>query len=157
MDTRSELPGVRTGDQIGRIIQLHQAVFLRLRDCIAPEWMRTEVTMPQLKVLLLLHIEGTARMSDLAAALGVSLPSATGILDRLVQRGLVVRGTDPADRRVVTCFLSEEGAKQVSGLWEASWAIEREMLGRLSPDELDIVEKAAALVAGVAGKGEQEA
>jgi len=153
-------PTERSGDQIGRIIRMHQAVFLRLRDSIAPEWMRTDITMPQLKALLLLHVDGTARMTDLAATLDVSMPSATGILDRLVQRGLVVRGTDPADRRVVTCSLSEDGARQVAALWEASWGLEREILQRLSPRELDIVEEAAAIVLGAAGSaggsGEEE-
>lgn len=151
MTQREGGPRERPGDQIDRIIRMHQAVFLQLRDSIAPEWMRTDITMPQLKVLLLLHLDGTARMTDLASALDVSMPSATGILDRLVQRGLVVRGADPADRRVVTCALSEDGARQVAALWEASWGLERQILSRLSPRELHVVEEAAEIVLDAAG------
>jgi len=38
-------------------------------------------------------------MGQLAQALGVSLGSVTGLIDGLVQRGLVRREEDPADRR----------------------------------------------------------
>lgn len=40
-----------------------------------------------------------ASLSALAENLGVSRPTASVLVDRLVQRGLVARGTDPAERR----------------------------------------------------------
>ena len=41
-------------------------------------------------------------MSRLAELLNVSLPNVTGIVDRMEERGLVERGRDADDRRLVT-------------------------------------------------------
>ena len=49
------------------------------------------------------------RMSDLAKKMSASLPSMTGIVSRLVEKGMVERGDDPLDRRVVTVTLTPHG------------------------------------------------
>ena len=67
-----------------------------------------ELTMPQLRVLALLS-RGPRRMSEVAAFLGVGLSSATGMVDRLLNRDLVDRSHGSIDRRVVTCRLTERG------------------------------------------------
>ena len=67
-----------------------------------------ELTMPQLRVLALLS-SGPRRMSEVAAFLGVGLSSATGMVDRLLNRDLVDRSHDSTDRRVVICRLTERG------------------------------------------------
>jgi DNA-binding MarR family transcriptional regulator len=48
-------------------------------------------------------------MTHLADVLGVALPNATGIVDRMEQRGLVERVRDDADRRVVTVRPTQAG------------------------------------------------
>jgi DNA-binding MarR family transcriptional regulator len=57
------------------------------------------VTLPQ--VLLLSHVarRGTASPSELAAAVHVSLPAVSQMIDRLVQQGLLTRNEDTVDRR----------------------------------------------------------
>jgi len=50
---------------------------------------------------MMLQAEGDLSMSRLAEALDASLPSATGIVTRMEERGLVERVRDAADRRVV--------------------------------------------------------
>ena len=62
-----------------------------------------------LHVLMMLEVEGELSMSTLAEALGVSLPSATGLITRMEIRGLVERLHDPADRRVVRVRLTAAG------------------------------------------------
>jgi DNA-binding MarR family transcriptional regulator len=52
-------------------------------------------------------------MSRLAELLDVSLPNVTGLVDRMEERGLVVRGGDPDDRRVVTLASTESGRATV--------------------------------------------
>lgn len=59
--------------------------------------------------LALLEEGGPMPMSRLADELDVALPNATGIVGRLAERGLVERGTDPEDRRVVRVGLSAGG------------------------------------------------
>src|SRR5690242_16399217 len=77
----------------------------------AEYWARVDLTMPQLKVLLLLGRHGSAPVSWLASRMDVSPPNITGILDRLEQRGWVARSGDPQDRRVVRILLTDDGTR----------------------------------------------
>lgn len=117
--------------------QLEQA----LRPIIPREWTNTDITMPQLRVLLVLYREGPKRMSAVAASLGVSLASATGIVDRLVERGLVARGNSADDRRVVLCRLSHKGEQLMDRLWESGRGQIRSLLEMMTTDQLEIVAK----------------
>lgn len=51
------------------------------------------------------------RLGDLNEHLLLSQPSLSRMIDRLVARGLVERGPDPADARAVLITLTEEGAR----------------------------------------------
>ena len=64
---------------------------------------------------LTLDTEGPLPMSRLAEAMDVSQASATGIVDRMEQRGLVERLRDDADRRVVRVALAD-GGRQTLGV-----------------------------------------
>ena len=52
-------------------------------------------------------------MSRLAELLDVSLPNVTGIVDRMEERGLVERGRDADDRRLVTVSVDRCGRATV--------------------------------------------
>jgi DNA-binding MarR family transcriptional regulator len=108
--------------------------------------MSLDYTMPQLKVLLCLYINGPYRMSDLAAVLGVSTPTATGIVNRLVSRGVISRGAESEDRRVVTCQITDSGERDISALWLAKFEVFRDIFGTLTPEELEIVARAEEVV-----------
>jgi DNA-binding MarR family transcriptional regulator len=79
-------------------------------------WLDLDLTMPQLKVLLIVDSEGSATVTGLAAKLGVAPPTITGIVDRLVQRGLIDRHGDLNDRRVVHEVLTGQGREVVQRL-----------------------------------------
>lgn len=66
-----------------------------------------DLTLPQVKALIFLYNNGERSMTELAAGLAVSLPSASELVDRLADRHLVVRSIDPADRRRVLVSLTE--------------------------------------------------
>ncbi len=53
--------------------------------------------------------QGCQRITTLAVAQGVSQPSMTQLVQRLEQRGLVARGSDPADGRVALVKLTDRG------------------------------------------------
>jgi len=99
-------------------LRLSEQAFRELFPILPKEWLSLDLTTPQLKVVLLLHLNGPARMSVIASSLGVSLATATGVVDRLVERGMIVRESDPNDRRVVLCRLSDKGSKLIAGLWQ---------------------------------------
>lgn len=82
-------------------------------------WAKLDLTMPQLKILMLLGQVRSASVSWLAARLDVSPPNVTGILDRLEQHDWVQRTSDPQDRRVVRIVLSERGEQLLRDLNQA--------------------------------------
>jgi DNA-binding MarR family transcriptional regulator len=55
-------------------------------------------------------------MTTLARTLDVSLPSMTGIADRMASHGLVERVRDPDDRRVVRCRLTTAGRERLTAV-----------------------------------------
>jgi DNA-binding MarR family transcriptional regulator len=124
------------------IVQLGEKAFRELIPILPTEWLQLDLTMPQLKVVLLLFMNGTARMSDIASALGVSLATGTGVVDRLVERDIVVRESQPEDRRVVLCRLSEKGQKMIGGLWQLARDRLKELLGVAATSQLQLITEA---------------
>ena len=59
------------------------------------------ISLVHLSVLMELQANGSMPMGKLADAIGVSVASTTGIVDRMERRGFVVRRHDETDRRVV--------------------------------------------------------
>ena len=140
---------------IENILQLGEKAFRELVPIVPVEWLQLDLTMPQLKVVLLLFMNGPARMSDIASALGVSLATATGVVDRLVERDIVMRKSQPDDRRVVLCHLSDKGEKLIGGLWQLARDRAQELLGAIALPKLLLVNEAleALLQAGVVTRG----
>ena len=132
------------------IADTHQRIDITLLSSLTENWMGCDYTMPQLKVLLCLYIDGLHRMRDLAEALGVSTPTATGIVNRLVRRGAIIRKHDTEDRRVVTCRLSAKGEQQIAALWMAKYTLYHELFGALSAAELDLVTRSLDAILTVA-------
>lgn len=131
---------------IENVLQLSDRAFQELLPILPKEWLHLDLTMPQLKVSLLLYMNGPSRMSEIASALGVSLATATGVVDRLVERDLVLREGQPDDRRVVLCRLSEKGEGLISGLWQLSRDRLGELMRALSPSQLLLITDALAAI-----------
>src|SRR5919198_3821475 len=67
------------------------------------------LTMPQMMTLLAIHDSGSCRMGVLADATQQSGGTLTGIIDRLIDDGLVERVRSAGDRRVVEVALTPVG------------------------------------------------
>lgn len=104
-----------------------------------------EVSLPQFRLLLVLHELGRSSSTQCAQALGVVGSSVTRLADRLHASGHLVRGTDPGNRSVVTLELTESGRRVVR---EVTGHRRREL--RRALDRLDPAERAAC--AGVLEK-----
>jgi DNA-binding MarR family transcriptional regulator len=76
-------------------------------------------------------MNGPTPMTRLADELGVALPNATGIVTRLVDRGVIERGHDPEDRRVVRVQLTDDGRALIGEMEEARRARMRRLVGAL--------------------------
>ena len=100
-------------------------------------WLRGSLSLVHLHVLTTLETEGPLPMSRLADALDVSVASATGIVDRMEQRGLVERRHSASDRRVVQVHVTDTGGDVFKTIDEHRRAHVSAMLARLTEDELE--------------------
>lgn len=91
------------------IIAGFRAAFAELR-CIGSERMhRAGISMGHFHLLSMLDRHGDTTMSRIAEQLDVSLSNATGLVDRIEERGLVERVRVADDRRVVQVRLTADG------------------------------------------------
>ncbi|WP_307827625.1 MarR family transcriptional regulator [Planomonospora sp. ID82291] len=94
-------------DRIGEIQRDLGRIFAQNRP--SSPLFDSNLTMRQLKVVMLLAARGSASGQELAHHLGVGLGTVTGLVDRLVGHGLVARHEDPHDRRVRRAELTPAG------------------------------------------------
>lgn len=73
----------------------------------------------QLATLTALNDKGELNMTNLAREVGVSNQQLTKIVDVLVRRNLVQRGSNPNNRRVVLVSLTQEGSDYVNEMTDA--------------------------------------
>ncbi|MDT8915182.1 MarR family transcriptional regulator [Amycolatopsis sp. PS_44_ISF1] len=71
------------------------------------------ITLPQFRLLVVLHSRGPLKHAALAELLGVNPSTASRMVDRLVTAGLVTRQDSPSSRREIAVELTGEGARVV--------------------------------------------
>ncbi|WP_329065688.1 MarR family winged helix-turn-helix transcriptional regulator [Amycolatopsis sp. NBC_01480] len=71
------------------------------------------VTLPQFRLLVVLHSRGPLKHAALAELLGVNPSTASRMVDRLVTVDLVARQDSPSSRREIVIELTGEGARVV--------------------------------------------
>jgi len=98
--------------------------------------MGRSVSMTHMHVLAKLRMAGSLPMSRLAEALDVSVASATGIVSRMEERGLVERSRDDADRRVVMVGLADGGTAALEEIEARGRDFFGRVLEQLTKDEL---------------------
>jgi DNA-binding MarR family transcriptional regulator len=94
-----------------------------------------EVSLPQFRLLLVLHELGRSSATQCAEALGVVGSSVTRLSDRLHASGHIVRGGDPGNRSVVTLELTESGRRVVRQVTTRRRRELGQVLDRLDPAE----------------------
>jgi len=78
-----------------------------------------EINFAQVDILFQIYILKEPIMSELSEATNTQLSTLTRAVDKLVQKGFVVRKTDPRDRRVVRVSLTSSGVEVVKKFKEA--------------------------------------
>ena len=94
----------------GIIAEFRSAIGL-LQCSAGQHLVKSGVSMAHVHIMWLLAHHGAMPMSRVAEMLDVSLSNATGLIDRMEERGLVERLRVPDDRRVVLVSLSDRGRR----------------------------------------------
>ena len=129
---------------IERLEHVQQAFERRALSAMAEPLISTALTMQQLKVLTLIAVDpARAAAHNLAGLLGVSVATMSGILDRLVDHGIVQRVEDAHDRRVRRLVVTAAGSSTIRELLSAAGTMPTPVLHRLALPDL------RALVQGV--------
>jgi DNA-binding MarR family transcriptional regulator len=102
------------------LLKTADKLFRKLLPSVPEDLLTLDITMPQMKIMLILYLHGPMRMSDIASGLDVTLPTATSLVDKLVEKNYLVRHNQTDDRRVVLCQLSNAGQKAFGKIWESA-------------------------------------
>jgi DNA-binding MarR family transcriptional regulator len=126
------------------IIADFRATMTQLKCASSERLLREGVSMAQVHIMYTVQRHGEMTMSQLADVLSVSDSNATGLVDRMEERGFVVRERVPEDRRVVVVKVTEAGQRLLGEVDALTDEILRSVLGRLDPAQLRGVGQAVA-------------
>jgi DNA-binding MarR family transcriptional regulator len=111
-----------------------------------------DTTIAQYRALVVLASKGPRRMVDLAAALGVTPPTAGRMCERLLRKGLIRRHRARADRREVQVTITAAGRAVVDQATQRRRALIAGILARLSARQQADVAAALTSFAQAAGE-----
>lgn len=117
----------------------------------APEVAELDLTLAQLKATYLVAAAGQIRMGALAGQLGTALSTTSGVVERLVQLGLLERLADPVDRRQVLVRATPAAVARLESMSELGRGRLRELLLRMPTiGDITTIERAVRLMADAA-------
>jgi DNA-binding MarR family transcriptional regulator len=108
-----------------------------------------DLTFPQWRAVVVLgERPDGARIGEVAARVGVTIPATSRLLRRLERRGLVALGVDEQDRRATRARLTDSGVAVRAAILSHRQAVLREVVASLSdPARLDLASGLAAIAA----------
>jgi DNA-binding MarR family transcriptional regulator len=110
------------------------------------------LTVAQSYALLALQELGTVTMNEFATQMRLHGTTMTRMVDALTDKGLVERGPDPEDRRIVRVALSPAGQEMVRKLQEGKRQLLSSALADFPASEQGMVLKALERIADVLEK-----
>ena len=136
--------GAPTDDPYAAIIADFHASMAQLKCASSERLLRLGISMAQLHILYTLQRTGEMPMSRLAEVLNVSLSNATGLIDRIEERGFVERTRVPEDRRVVMIRVTDAGRRMLEEVDAISDDLLRSVFDRIGRSQIAGVGRALA-------------
>jgi DNA-binding MarR family transcriptional regulator len=112
---------------------------------------RKELSLVQFRTLVLVNKNPAASLSAIADHLGSSLPTASRLVQGLVEQGLLARQGCPEDRRQLALAITDSGRAVLHTAWAGTQRRLAEQLKVLSPDQRQAVIDAMGLLKSVFG------
>lgn len=152
---------MKTGERAEEAAGLFSALIFTLRAVQAlgeqePPWLSIDLSMAQLKAVLLLTRENGLTARGLAERLKVGPSAVTPLVDKLVEQGLVRREEDPEDRRVSWIRPTQEAQRLYELLMSANQAMLLEVFSTLSPEELETALQGLQVISSAARRRLQQ-
>lgn len=105
-----------------------------------------ELSIPQFRTMGFIQRNPDSSLSDLAQHLGLTLPSASKLVDGLVKQKLVTRKESAEDRRRLTLLLTSTGTSIVDSARTSARIHLAEKLKHLSDDDLETISHAMLIL-----------
>ncbi len=143
-------------DSVDGMMEHYFTILHALLRTTLPDWLKLDLTMAQLKVLFTLVHEPLATVGKVAEASGIGLPTASHLIERLVQAELVERTENPADRRYTLVRLTQRGEQVVGRLRQGHRDQLRGWLLHLTAEERAGLQRGMQALACLAGPASSE-
>ncbi|MGZ4120858.1 MAG: MarR family winged helix-turn-helix transcriptional regulator [Actinomycetota bacterium] len=110
------------------------------------------LTVPQMRALMFVSRNPRTSLGALADHLGVTPPTTSALVERLVQLGLATRAPDPRERRRAVLTLSKEGTALLAWTQKQMRLGFQKDLHALSPAQVGKIRDALATLTAVLGE-----
>jgi MarR family transcriptional regulator, organic hydroperoxide resistance regulator len=140
--------GTATGERL-RVAYwraLHDLEALRLQ-----QWERSNLTLPQLRVLFQVRRSPGITTGQLAKGMRITMSTTSGLVTKLADRGLLTRCISQDDRRQIPLELSEAGVQLAGELAETTRPFLDSVVAELG-DDLERVAEALELLGQVTAR-----
>ena len=141
-----QLTGLVLDDERAAIVRelgkLQAQVHDRSVGMVGPMPLPPDLTMQQVRVLGCVVKEPGLSGHELGERIGVSAPTASGLVERLVEKGLISRADDPDDRRVRRLNPTPAGLRvirQMDSMFSRAFGA---IIEHLSLEDLDLMRRA---------------
>lgn len=134
MDSSLAATPPTAGDVLQLLIRTTHRLHTQFEEHLSLLGIPTYLTGPRVRVLIAIEESGSIRMSDLASKLGIKARTVTQFVDALEQENLIIRTTDPDDRRATFLQLTEEAPPLIAKARAAMSQASEQILQSLSPD-----------------------
>ncbi len=115
-----------------------------------------ELSMPQMHAIMIVRTRGQVSMRELAEGLGVSAPSASVMVDRLVERGVLSRRPSRSDRRKVVIRIAETALDDIVSCENKVLGIFVDLVEKIGPETAqqwcDVLKQVARALEGACEK-----
>ncbi len=110
---------------------------------------KPHLSLSQLRVLYFLRRRSQSSLSEVADYLDVTRPTMSAMVERLVQRGLVDRVSDPIERRRIILTLTPTGEAEMARVYDATLQTVADRLEGLTEVQLQQVQAGLAILGGL--------
>ncbi len=121
---------------INTVLESLATILRKMQRSVALGWFQLDLSIAQVRVLFVLTQHHATTMSTIAQALGIGLPTASHLVEKLVRAGLVQRADDPKDRRHTLVHPTQQGEDLIEHLSQDRLELLRLWLSQLNEEEL---------------------